>query len=108
VGDAVAAAEASEYMPLCASCNRAKSWSCEHCRNWIEAHDDNICKKCYWASPESYTHVAMQELRRLDLVWQGKQVSEYEHIAKIASSQGTPLPEFVKAALRRIVRKSGE
>ena len=26
----------SEYMLLCGSCNRAKSWSCEHCANWLE------------------------------------------------------------------------
>ena len=23
-----------EYMLVCGSCNRAKSWSCEHCINW--------------------------------------------------------------------------
>ena len=49
----------------------------------------------------------MQELRRLDLVWQGKQVSEYEDIAKMAFSQGTSLPEFIKAALRKIIEGSG-
>ncbi|MBZ0308561.1 MAG: HNH endonuclease [Anaerolineae bacterium] len=26
----------NEYMLLCGSCNRAKSWSCEHCTNWLE------------------------------------------------------------------------
>ena len=24
-----------DYMLLCGSCNRAKSWSCEHCENWL-------------------------------------------------------------------------
>jgi hypothetical protein len=31
-----------EYMPLCGSCNRAKSWSCEHCANWLEKKDPAI------------------------------------------------------------------
>lgn len=59
--------DAGGYMLLCASANRAKSWSCEHCENW-KLRDANICKSCYWAYPESYTHVAMQEIRRLDIM----------------------------------------
>ena len=35
------------YMPLCGSCNRAKSWSCEHCHNWLVVKAASICKACY-------------------------------------------------------------
>ncbi len=37
---------AEEYMLLCGSCNRAKSWSCEHCPNWLERKASVICKTC--------------------------------------------------------------
>jgi len=37
----------NDYMLLCASCNRAKSWSCEHCENWNDSKDIEICLKCY-------------------------------------------------------------
>ena len=32
-----------EYMILCGSCNRAKSWSCEHCENW---NTEKLLKIC--------------------------------------------------------------
>ncbi len=41
-----------DYMLVCVSCNRAKSWSCEHCPNWSERHDSAVCALCCWASPE--------------------------------------------------------
>jgi hypothetical protein len=36
-----------EFMLLCGSANRAKSWSCEHCVNWLEQKDAHICRSCY-------------------------------------------------------------
>ena len=57
-----------DYMLLCGSCNRAKSWSCEHCPNWLEEKSSDVCGTCYWGSPESYKHVALRAIRRLDVV----------------------------------------
>ena len=37
----------SDYMLLCASCNRAKSWSCEHCEDWTKTKNSEICLRCY-------------------------------------------------------------
>mgnify|MGYP002623391435 FL=1 len=48
---------AQDYMLLCAACNRAKSWSCEHCPNW-NTKSSNICLQCYWAFPNNYAHIA--------------------------------------------------
>ena len=53
--------EANPYQILDGACNRKKSWSCEHCKNWIELKDLGICRTCYWATPEDYTHIAMQQ-----------------------------------------------
>ena len=85
---------------LCGSCNRAKSWSCEHCSNWRHEKDIEICTKCYWASPMRYSHIALNLIRRLDITWTDKEVSTYEKIKSIAKKQDIPLPEFVKNALR--------
>lgn len=54
----------AEFMPLCPSCNRTKSWACEHCPNWVEK-DLEICETCMWASPDHYTHVAHRPIREL-------------------------------------------
>ncbi len=101
VGGEPETSDITEYMPLCGSCNRAKSWSCEHCANWIEKKDPAVCSKCYWASPEDYSHVAMRQVRRLDVVWEGQEVTDFAKMAEAAKDQELTMPDFVKRALRR-------
>ena len=90
-----------EFMLLCGSANRAKSWSCEHCENWRSLKQREICLTCYWAYPENHTHVAMQQLRRVDLIWQGGDTAQYERLKADASDAGMEIPDFVKDILRR-------
>lgn len=47
----------SDFMLLSPSSNREKSKVCEHCPNWIKK-DVNFCKRCFWAYPEDYDHIA--------------------------------------------------
>ena len=89
-----------EYMLLCGSCNRAKSWSCEHCPNWTEEKDPDLCHSCYWGNPDSYQHIALRAIRRLDIVWTEDEVERYEALRRRAEELGRELPEFVKAILR--------
>ena len=91
-----------DYMLLCGSCNRAKSWSCEHCPNWKEERNPEICKKCYWAYPESYQHVGLRQLRRLDLVWTEEEIAIYERLVRKAQQSNQQLPDFVKSVLRQV------
>ena len=96
-----------DYMLLCPSANRAKSWSCEHCDNW-QTRDANVCRSCYWAFPESYTHVAMRDIRRLDIMWSGDESVEYERLNEQAVRENQELPDFVKSVLRfHLERKGG-
>jgi hypothetical protein len=88
-----------EFMLLSGSANRAKSWSCEHCDNWNNAKDREVCLTCYWAYPENHTHVAMQKLRRVDLLWQGEDTAQYERLKTDAAKAGLPIPDFVKDVL---------
>ena len=93
--------EADAYMLLCASANRAKSWSCEHCPNWQDKIEDT-CRTCYWAYPDDYTHIATREERRLDILWAEDEVRDYDRLK--AEAGGTDdLPDFVKDVLRRHV-----
>ncbi len=89
-----------EFQLACGSCNRAKSWSCEHCTNWTKKHDVRVCQKCYWASPRSYKHVAMLPIRRIDIAWTGGQTPEYDQLARMARQAGQSLQDFMKALLR--------
>lgn len=99
-GDPPGTPDPSEFMPVCGSCNRAKSWSCEHCRNRLTDRVIEVCKSCYWTAPRNHVHVALMPVRRLDLVWPDDQVSQYEHLARLSKQAGKKLPEFVKDALR--------
>lgn len=92
--------DVGEYMLLCPSANRAKSWSCENCPNW-ELKDPTTCKSCYWAYPESYTHVATYDRRRLDIMWAGKEVRAYDDLNAAAAKQGIDMPDYVKKVIAR-------
>lgn len=94
-----------DFMLLCGSANRAKSWSCEHCENWTKKKDKKVCLSCYWAYPENYSHVAMKQVRRLDLIWEGENVVEYDRLKEDAASYGASLPDFVKEIIRRQLEK---
>ena len=88
-----------EYMLLCGSCNRAKSWSCEHCPNWLEEKNPSLCVSCYWGTPESYQHMALRAVRRLDIVWVEDEVERFEALRSRAEELGRELPDYVKNVL---------
>jgi hypothetical protein len=90
-----------EFMLLCGSANRAKSWSCEHCDNWPKLKKRDVCLSCYWAYPENHSHIAMQQLRRVDLLWQGDETKQYERLKADAAEAGLAIPDFVKDVLRK-------
>ncbi len=91
----------SDFMLLCGSANRAKSWSCEHCENWLKLRKPEVCRGCYWAFPENYNHVAMREERRLDLVWSASETLHYERLRVESQASGQTMPAFVKVVLQR-------
>jgi len=93
-------ADVSDYMLLSASANRAKSWSCEHCVNWVEIKDKSICKTCYWAYPEDYTHIAMREIRRVDVIWQENEVEVYEKLKQKTTELQKEIPAYIKDIIR--------
>ena len=94
-----------DFQLICASCNRAKSWSCEHCENWLKEKSPNICLSCYWANSKNYVHIALREIRRVDIVWESDEVQVYEKLKQEAQQNKTPLPEFVKRVVKRFVDK---
>jgi len=91
----------ANYMLLCGSANRAKSWSCEHCANWLEQKDANICRSCYWAYPDDYTHIAMRAARRMDILWTGTEVEVYERLKKKTTELQHDIPAYVKKIIEK-------
>jgi len=99
-GDPKGELDLADFMLVCSSCNRAKSWSCEHCKNWKKDRVINVCQTCYWASPQNYAHIALRLIRRLDVTWTGNEVPEYDQLVKLSKHARKKLPEFVKDVLR--------
>ena len=95
--------DTSAFILLCGSCNRAKSWSCEHCPNW-QGKEIPICGDCYWAQPTSYTHVATKEVRRLELIWEGDdEVEIHSQVAVSSSRSRKPIQEYIKNILKNFL-----
>lgn len=90
---------ASDYMLLCATCNRAKSWSCEHCPNW-QSQSVKICAQCYWAFPQDYTHIALQEVRRTDIIWEQEEIHLYNKLKETAQEANLTIPDYVKRIIK--------
>jgi len=104
-GDTLKTRRTEDYMLLCGSCNRAKSWSCEHCENWKTAKTADICMQCYWGTPTNYNHIATAEVRRLDLHWSGHEVKYYDAVKVIASANKIELPAFLKRVIEDEAKK---
>ncbi len=93
------------FMLLTGTSQRQKSWSCEHCENLISLKDPEICRRCYWAFPESYTHVATKEERRVDIVWQSEEVEDYERLSERASRSDRSVQSYIKETLKRTLEQ---
>ncbi|HFQ94506.1 MAG TPA: HNH endonuclease [Anaerolineae bacterium] len=99
-GDMVQPGEnVQDYLLLCGACNRAKSWSCEHCPNW-KTKSSQICTRCYWAFPQDYTHIALREVRRADIIWAGEEIQVYNRLRDAAQKSNLAIPDYVKQVIR--------
>jgi len=96
----------ADYTLLCGSCNRAKSWSCEHCPNWLEFKEAALCLTCYWANPSNYKHIALKIQRRIDVTWSEQEAEHYERLKAQAETSQESIPDYVKAILRQHTEQS--
>lgn len=90
----------SAFMLLDAASQRQKSWSCENCKNFQQLLDETICGSCYWAFPETYQHIAMSQERRVALVWNSDEISDYEALEKGSKLSGTSMQQYIKKILK--------
>ena len=89
-------------MLVCGPCNRAKSWSCEHCPNWLPK-EHPVCENCYWATPLAYQHVATKNIRHTEIVWEGPQeLTLHAKLQQAAETEQLSIQEYIKFLLRNI------
>lgn len=88
-----------DFMLLDASSNRAKSWSCEHCENFLFKRNPAICSTCFWASPENYQHIAETPSRRVEIVWSAEEVEAFDKLVAEAKAAGVEVVSLIKRRL---------
>ncbi|MBK9517990.1 MAG: HNH endonuclease [Anaeromyxobacter sp.] len=93
-----------EFMLLCPSCQRRKSWACEHCKNFTTTKKKSVCEKCFWATPSGYSHVALTETRALELLFAEEEVAVYEVLAKAAAAAGEDVQVHAKQLLKALLK----
>jgi hypothetical protein len=91
--------DVSAFMLLTGSSQRAKSFSCERCQNFLELKDPDICGGCYWAYPESYNHIGMKQIRRVEVLWQDEEAAVFDNIKSLLAEQGQTVGEATKRLL---------
>lgn len=97
----------TDYLLLCRACNRAKSWTCEHCPNF-QTQDPTLCLSCYWANPRAYQHIATRALRRVELVWTEDDAAIFDALYYKADIAGVALHSYLKAILERFLTDETE
>lgn len=97
------AKQVSPYLVLCGSCNRKKSWTCEHCENWTTTKSLKVCASCYWSEPTMFSHVAGKQQRRADLVWIEGEVAEFDRIRADAGKHGRTVAEEIRLRLKNSI-----
>ena len=46
----------------------------------------------------------MRQIRRIDLVWQGGEVAQYDRLKADDAKSGLEIPQFVKAILAKVLK----
>lgn len=81
------------FMLLSPSANRAKSWTCEHCKNW-EEKDIEFCVKCFWSHPENYDHIAGNKVKLINLYFSGNEIEDYNKLISLSGEENAQ--NFIK------------
>ncbi len=98
IGGEASSANVDSFMLLSPSANRMKSWSCEHCENWIRK-DPYFCLRCFWAHPENYDHIAGVERREIHLMFSGDEIVDYERLMQSVGE------ESAQAFIKRMIHE---
>ena len=96
-GDLKGKRNPDDFMLLSRSMQRAKSWDCEKCKNLLDNFDIEICKTCYWAYPENYSHVAMKDMRIIYVAWEDNEVTEYDRMESACKESGKTVQDYLKS-----------
>lgn len=98
-GEPASVSDQSAFMLLCGPCQRKKSRSCERCPNW-KTREAGVCGGCYWAAPEDYSHMATEQVRRVELTFRGRsEVELADRLKRNAEQRKVTVADLIKQTL---------
>lgn len=100
-GDILGVKNPDDFMLLSSSMQRTKSWDCENCENIKNYVDLEICRTCYWAYPENYSHVAMRKQRSMNLVWEGDEVDDFDKLVEESTETDCSPQTLIKGIVKQ-------
>ena len=103
-GDPIDMYDTDFFMLLSPSANRDKSWACEHCSNWTQKSID-MCRSCYYAFPENYTHIADSFEKRVEIVFRNAELPLHEALQDCAEYNRISVQELIKRILSDAMRQ---
>lgn len=103
-GDPKDMMDVNNFMLLCPSANRDKSWACEHCSNW-EIKDVGVCKQCYYAFPEKYNHIAGEKERHLHMIFKERDFELYDYLVERSNEENISIQDLIKRIIHYVQKK---
>lgn len=98
IGGECTEADVDNFMLLSPSANRAKSWTCEHCDNWVKK-DISFCVRCFWAHHEDYDHIAGKYEKVVSIFFSGDEIEDYNKLIELAGNKSAQ--EVIKDILHQ-------
>jgi len=95
--------DVKDWMLLGASSQQRKKHACSNCENQKNIREPATCRRCYWAYPEDYDHVAMENLRRVDVEFRGKDVDKFDQLEKYAKRMGLSIEDAMRSLIFEIL-----
>jgi hypothetical protein len=56
--------------------------------------------KYAWGSPENYRHIALRDVRRVDILWDEEETADYEAMKPKAQEYGESMSDYIKRKLK--------
>jgi hypothetical protein len=58
-----------------------------------------------WASPDNYSHIALEQRRSLVIGWQADDAARYDELAAEAEGAGMSPADYARAVLKRSIKR---
>lgn len=68
----------------------------------FKTNDLGVIKSCFWATPENYTHICMNEIRMTEISWHGDDdLKIYEYLERFSQDNNQTIQDSIKKLIQK-------